>query len=64
MKVQGVGYDGRSVNVEMDAVTLAVALQRMFGPADSTTKIITPNPNMNWDADLPVEAFSADWYQP
>ncbi|AZI45333.1 hypothetical protein EHF33_20705 (plasmid) [Deinococcus psychrotolerans] len=61
---QGAGFDGRTANVEMDAVTLALSMIAMFGPADGTSKVITPNGLLKWSDDLVTAGLSMDWYQP
>ena len=59
-------YNTRTVNVELDAVTIALVIRAMYGePVDSTgTGIITPLSNRQWSQYFPARSFSGYWYVP
>lgn len=60
------GYDSRTVNVELDARTIAVGLRMMFGEPVVAAGVgtITPYSNRQWAAYFPARSFSGYWYVP
>ena len=59
-------YSSRTVNVELDAITVALVLRAMFGEPVVTadTGVITPYSNRQWAAHFPSRSFSGYWYVP
>ena len=61
-------YLSRTVNVELDGVTLALGLRCMYGEpvagVDPAPDVITPYSNRQWSQFLPARAICGYWYVP